>query len=182
MKRSWPSISLAFVVVISLSTFAEKTTAQPEQRVWRVEGIIAHISPEELVIETDDKHFTFTINKQTKYLLNSRLIRNSDLRVGLTVNTSFVLEGERYVAKMVTVGPRPPEPPPEEPPPEPPPVVHTVPRLVRPALPTAPPVSPPAPPAPSAPAPPAPSAPAPPAPPAPAPPAPPAPAPPARTP
>ena len=76
--------------------------AQPGTAARQIQGQIIRTAPDQFVVRTrDNKEVVVYTNPQTRYLLNSRPVQFSDLRVGANINAGYVLEGNRYIASNV---------------------------------------------------------------------------------
>jgi hypothetical protein len=116
MKRSWVRLlGLAVAgAILSVPAFAQTTNppavrpapAQPQVQAEQIQGQIIRTSPDRFVVKTrDNREVTFFHNPDTRYLLNSKVVPYSDLRVGSNITAAYTMEGDRYIANNVTLVP-----------------------------------------------------------------------------
>jgi len=95
-------IALVSVAFVDLKP-AWSQTARQEARQLR--GRVVQTFPDYFVVQTaDNQKQNVYFNPQTRYLANNQAIQYSDLRVGNDVTTTYVLDGNRYIANNVVVG------------------------------------------------------------------------------
>jgi hypothetical protein len=71
-----------------------------------VQGKILRLdAPDRFVVQTSaGKEVILYTRKDTRYLINDKAARYSDLRVGADIRTAYIVDGDRYFVDTVTVG------------------------------------------------------------------------------
>jgi len=71
-----------------------------------VQGKIVSIGDNQVMVRTNDnKDVTLYMTPQTRYTINNKAARFSDLRVGSVINTTYTPQGTRYMVNSLAVGP-----------------------------------------------------------------------------
>lgn len=109
MRHSWSRIlgvaalaAATFVVIVGTS--AQERQQRREQKALELRGKVVRTSPEQIIVQTNDnKEVAIQVSAQTKFMLNNRAIKATEIRTGANITAAYVLQGDRYIANMVTL-------------------------------------------------------------------------------
>src|SRR5947209_14800002 len=104
-RTSVRAFALAAVLggLVATSALAQNPNPPPaKQQAREIQGQIVRTGDNQFVVKTrDNKEVIFYTNPQTRYLMNDKAVRYSDLRVGANVTAAYPVEGTRSVANHV---------------------------------------------------------------------------------
>jgi translation initiation factor IF-1 len=100
MKNSWLLSAgvAALCVVLAVPAYGQNAVTV-RGRVVRMQA------PDQFVVKTtDNKEVIFVANPQTKYVINEKAVKYTDLRVGADVSAVYTVQDNRNLVSAVTVG------------------------------------------------------------------------------
>jgi len=110
MRRVWTGFfvtAVATVAGLALTLPAvgqEPDPTRPGQAPLELRGRVVKVGTDQIVLEGGDrKQTTLAVNPKTRFLMNNKPVVISDLRVGSSVATTYVMDGTRYIAGTVTL-------------------------------------------------------------------------------
>lgn len=107
MLRTWIRLFTLAAISFALAVPADaqvKDAPRSEDLVLR--GKIVKVeAPDRFVVRTSaDKEVTVYTSPQTRYVIDGKAARYSDLRVGAVINAPYVVRDDRHIVNSVTVG------------------------------------------------------------------------------
>jgi len=98
--------SLVWIPAVTCTVSGQEPQQVQVQQNLQIQGQIMRTAPDLFVVKTrDNKEFNVHINPQTKYLMDNKAILYSELRTGASITTTYVVQGDRYIANDVVVLP-----------------------------------------------------------------------------
>ena len=103
------ALAATLVTPVFAQQAAQKTQVQVQQQPAQgttVQGqIIRMQNPDQFIVRTkDNKEVTLYANPRTRYTINNKAGRYSDLRVGTNINAVYGVQDDRYIVNSVNVG------------------------------------------------------------------------------
>jgi len=104
MRSLWCRLGLAVVFAcVAFPVLAQQTPREARregrQAARELRGKIVRTADDRVVIRTpEDKEVILYTSPKTRYLQGEKVIKFTELRPGTTITTSYVTEGDRYIA------------------------------------------------------------------------------------